>query len=151
MEKPRIIVASSDSETKGKLNTLLGKFYEVEECGYSGLLDKLQDDDIDCVLLDAVPAWRDSESLLIQIHSHKPMLPVILLTNGEATRKPLSALMLGAWDYISKPLNPDEVLFTIEKTLSIYLLQAELHFLKHQVVEKILRPKSLEIIEKHLS
>lgn len=151
MEKPRLVIASSDKETKRKLQGLLEKFYEVEGCGYVELLDKLQDDDIDCVLLDSVPPWKDIESLLIQVHAHKPMLPVILLTGGDIARKPLAALMLGAWDYIHKPFNPDEILFTIEKTLSVYLLQAELHFLKHQVVEKILRPKSLEVIEKHLS
>ncbi len=119
MEKPRLVIASGDKETKRKLNGLLTKFYDVEDCGYRELLDKLQDDDIDCVLLDSVPPWRDMESLLIQIHAHKPLLPVILLTGCEVSRKPLSALMLGAWDYIAKPFNPEEVLFTIEKTLSV--------------------------------
>lgn len=151
MERPKLVIASTDKETRRKLHGLLEKFYEVGCCSYSELLDTLQDDDIDCVLLDSVPPWRDVESLLIQVHAHKPMLPVILMTGGEISRKPLAALMLGAWDYMNKPFNPDEVLFTIEKTLSVYLLQAELQFLKHQVVEKILRPKSLEVIEKHLS
>jgi len=51
--------------------------------------------------------------------------PAIVLTGHGSTQAAVEAMKLGAWDYLIKPCNPDELLMTIEQVLHVADLEHE--------------------------
>jgi DNA-binding NtrC family response regulator len=83
-------------------------------------LDKVQRDTPDLVLLDMVMPGADGLETLQRIRESKPSTKVVMLSCVRDTRKVAQAMRLGAQDYLSKPVQKeemDEVLrFCLENT-----------------------------------
>jgi len=83
-------------------------------------LDKVQRDTPDLVLLDMVMPGADGLETLQRIREAKPSTKVVMLSCVRDTRKVAQAMRLGAQDYLSKPVQKeemDEVLrFCLENT-----------------------------------
>ncbi|MRT92449.1 sigma-54 dependent transcriptional regulator [Ancylomarina sp. 16SWW S1-10-2] len=56
--------------------------------------------------------------LLKQIKSLNPHTPVIIMTSYAEIRTAVNAIKLGAYEYITKPLNPEEILILIKSAIS---------------------------------
>ncbi|MCC6764103.1 MAG: sigma-54-dependent Fis family transcriptional regulator [Deltaproteobacteria bacterium] len=61
--------------------------------------------------------------------------PTIVLTGHGSTQAAVEAMKLGAWDYLVKPCNPDELLMTIEQVLRVASLERENRRLR-EVIER---------------
>jgi DNA-binding NtrC family response regulator len=61
--------------------------------------------------------------------------PAIVLTGHGSTQAAVEAMKLGAWDYLVKPCNPDELLMTIEQVLRVSDLERENRRLR-EVIER---------------
>jgi DNA-binding NtrC family response regulator len=61
--------------------------------------------------------------------------PTIVLTGHGSTQAAVEAMKLGAWDYLVKPCNPDELLMTIEQVLRVSDLERENRRLR-EVIER---------------
>ncbi len=61
--------------------------------------------------------------------------PTIVLTGHGSTQAAVEAMKLGAWDYLVKPCNPDELLMTIEQMLRVSDLERENRRLR-EVIER---------------
>jgi two-component system response regulator AtoC len=83
-------------------------------------VDKVQRDNPDLVLLDMVMPGADGLETLQRIREAKPATKVVMLSCVRDTRKVAQAMRLGAQDYLSKPVQKeemDEVLrFCLENT-----------------------------------
>ena len=116
----RILVIDDDND----INILLKKFltkhgYEVETT-YSGsegekLLSTFKPD---LILSDYRLDDMDGEVLLTKIKEKNPDIPVIIMTGYSDLRTAVKVIRLGAFDYVTKPLMPDEILLNITKALS---------------------------------
>jgi DNA-binding response OmpR family regulator len=71
----------------------------------------------DLVLLDLVLPGGHGLSVLSEIRSHKPTLPVIILTAKGEEQDRIKGLRLGADDYVVKPFSVDELLARVEAVL----------------------------------
>ncbi|NLN95668.1 MAG: sigma-54-dependent Fis family transcriptional regulator [Bacteroidales bacterium] len=76
-----------------------------------------QDFDFDIVLTDYRLPDKDGIELLKEFKSLKPETPVILMTRYADIRMAVNAIKLGAFEYVTKPVNPDEILLTIRNAL----------------------------------
>ncbi len=56
--------------------------------------------------------------ILIRIKEQSPQMPVIVITGYSDIKIAVDVMRLGAYDYITKPLFPDEILLTIRKALA---------------------------------
>src|ERR1044071_1751776 len=56
--------------------------------------------------------------LLGKIKEMHPSAPVIIITGYSDVKDAVEVMKMGAYDYITKPLLPDEILVTIKKALS---------------------------------
>lgn len=61
---------------------------------------------------------KDGLELLSQIRVVSADIPVILMTHYADIRTAVKAIKMGAFEYITKPVNPDETLLIIQKALS---------------------------------
>jgi two-component system response regulator AtoC len=72
-------------------------------------------DDIDIVVSDYMMPDMDGMQLLEKIRATHPSVPVILVTAHGSERLAVRALKQGAYDYLSKPFDNDELFFTIDR------------------------------------
>ena len=132
--KPSILIVEDEKNTREGLKTGLGSRYDVQLAEDANVaLQKLSKDNIDLVLTDLRMPGMDGLELLNKIHEHSPDLPVILLTAYCSIETAVDAMKQGAYDYVSKPVNLDELELLIERALCQLNLAKENAYLKSQI------------------
>src|SRR5690606_2697884 len=86
-------------------------------------LEKL--DDIETVLTDLSMPGTDGLELMSQVSARAPSLPVILLTAHGSERVAVAAMKQGAYDYLAKPFDIDEVAVVIERAVEARRLRID--------------------------
>lgn len=84
--------------------------YNGQEC-----LQSLDDNDIDIVILDIKMPGMDGIETLREIKRKYPLVEVILLTGHGAVDTAVEGMKLGAFDYLNKPADFDELLKLLQK------------------------------------
>lgn len=77
--------------------------------GHQGLATVQAADKLDAVLLDMRLPDQDGMAILAQIKTHHPRLPVIMLTAYGSVGSAVEAMKMGAFDYLTKPADNDEL------------------------------------------
>ena len=95
----------------------------------------LQSESWDAVLLDIKMPGMDGMELQQRIHEIDPTLAVIMVTAYASVETAVQALKQGAFDYITKPIDPDELSHLVCKALDHRHLQAENVQLREKVEE----------------
>jgi len=120
-------------ETQGKLLIVddelsvrdsLGKWFREE--GYevataesaSEALTRMAENKWDLALLDIKMRGTDGIELQRRLHEMDPSLIVIMMTGYASVETAVTALKNGAYDYVSKPLDPDEIAHLVKKALA---------------------------------
>lgn len=80
----------------------------------------------DVVLLDVGLPDIDGLHVLERLKSTVPLLPVIMLTASHEVKTAVRATQLGAFDYLTKPIDPDELTLAVGRALETRALKVEL-------------------------
>jgi two-component system response regulator HydG len=115
----KILVVDDDSDMRRVLTKYLLKFnYLVTEAnsGKSAMVI-LEQEKPDLILCDFKLGDMDGTTLLVKIKASYPHLPVIFITGYGDIKVAVEVMRLGAFDYVTKPLFPEEILLTIRKAL----------------------------------
>lgn len=80
-------------------------------------LEELDNSEPNLVLCDFRLEDFDGKELLIKIKEKYPQTPVIIVTGYSDIKVAVDVMKLGAYDYVTKPLFPDEILLSIKKAL----------------------------------
>lgn len=116
---PKILVIDDDRDICLLLKRFLTKHnFEVAEV-YAGkkALELMNQFVPDLVMCDFRLEDMDGTTLLVKIKEQLPQVPVIIMTGYSDIKVAVEVMKLGAFDYIGKPLFPDEILLTIKKAL----------------------------------
>src|ERR1051326_1546099 len=93
----------------------------------------LRENEPDLMILDQILPDGTGIDLLERSKPENPGLPVIMLTAIDKSNVAVEAMKLGAVDYVTKPVNLDELGIIIEKALESTRLKRQVaHFLKRQ-------------------
>lgn len=78
-------------------------------------LEILRKEDIDLVLCDFRLPDAEGMQVLQQIKTLKPSVAVIIITGYSDVKVAVKCIRLGAFDYVTKPIHPEEILITLNK------------------------------------
>ncbi len=116
----KILVVDDDPAFNKMLSTFLQKHgYDVEHA-YSAesALTIFKSQKFDLVLTDFKLPDMDGLDLIRLVKARKESTPVILITNYSDIRTAVTSIQLGAYEFVTKPVNPDQMLLTVQQALN---------------------------------
>jgi DNA-binding NtrC family response regulator len=105
-------------------------------------LQRLDEQDWDAVLLDIKMPGMDGLELQKRIREVDPELPIIMITAFASVDSAVQALKEGAFDYVTKPIDPDELSHLVRRAVEKRRLQRENTQLRHKV-EQLATPTTI--------
>ena len=117
--------------------------YEVgtaEDAG--GALTRMAEHSWDAALVDIKMHGTDGIELQRRMHEVDPRLTVIIMTGYASVDTAVAALKNGAYDYVTKPLDPDEIAHLVKKALAHKRAEEENVRLRETVAE-VARPEDI--------
>lgn len=117
----RVLIVDDDVTFCLMLETFLTKkgFDVQQSFSYSDALKKIKSFQPEIVLTDLRLPDHDGIDILHFVLREAPGVPVVLMTGYADIRTAVQAMKLGAFDYVAKPVNPDEIILTINRALSL--------------------------------
>ncbi|MDW7711680.1 MAG: sigma-54 dependent transcriptional regulator [Deferrisomatales bacterium] len=135
-DEATIMVVDDDSGVRDYLGSLLSlEGYRVESApgGVEALARMENGLRPDAVILDIMMPGMDGIETLAQLKDRDPELPVIMLSGVGQTSTVVRAMKAGAYDYIDKAFEADELQMALEKALERRRLTEEIHRLRAQL------------------
>jgi DNA-binding NtrC family response regulator len=87
----------------------------------------------DLVVLDVGLPGMSGLELLRRLKAEHPQLPVVMLTGYADVKTAVQAIQLGAYQFLTKPCQHDELMVTIRRALEHTSLERELELLRRRV------------------
>ncbi len=120
-KKIRVLIADDDPVIQALVKRILQKAgYDVVIAENGLRAVELMTDRIDAVLLDLHMPEMDGLACLRIISRKYKGLPPIMLTASDDVSNAVEAMRYGAFDYITKPFNPKQVLALVKKSSQAY-------------------------------
>ncbi|MBI4510350.1 MAG: sigma-54-dependent Fis family transcriptional regulator [Deltaproteobacteria bacterium] len=134
----RILVVDDEDNLRHMLQVFLSReSYDVVSVpGIESALAELETREYDCILCDVRMPKGSGLDLLDQL-ARRGRLPTVIMMSAYGSHDlALDAMKRGAYDYISKPFKPDEMLLTLRKAEERERLRRENILLKRQLAEQ---------------
>jgi two-component system, NtrC family, response regulator PilR len=132
-----LIVDDNPEVLKLIANILETNEYEVETVSRGeSAIKKLDSNDYDMVLTDLMMPDVDGMQVLEHVKSRSTRTMCIILTGHGTIKSSVKAIKRGAFDYITKPISPSELLIIVEKALKFKNLEEENIRLKKELKGK---------------
>ncbi len=125
--KPRILLIEDDAGTAASLQKVLhDEGYEVDlaDRGDTGLA-QARHNAYSVVITDLRLPGLGGLELVAQLHAAKPKQPILLMTAHGTTETAIEATKLGAFDYLLKPFEADELLDLLAAAVASSRLMSE--------------------------
>ncbi len=138
MAKGRILVVDDEANARNALAEILrdeGYAVETAADGFKAL-PKLRDFTPEVVLTDLKMPGMDGVELMSKVREHDPEVGVVIMTAFGAVDTAVQAMREGAADYLTKPLNADELLVVLARTLERFRLRQETRQLRERLEER---------------
>ena len=132
--KPTLLIVDDELGARQSLEVILEDDFHVltAESGQEAL-KIVQKDPVDLVLLDIHMPEMDGLEVLRKIKEKDEEIDIIIVSALNLARKAVDAMKLGAYDYITKPYEPEDILSTVARVIHKRNLHRELDFLRREV------------------
>ena len=136
--KARILIVDDEATIRDTLCTVLkeeGFDAESAENGRAAL-EKIQQNNYDLVITDLRMPEMDGLELLKAVKLNSPQTSVIIITAYGSMESAIEALRLGAFDYLIKPLDFDDVILRVRRLMEHRELVEENRILREAIEER---------------
>jgi Nif-specific regulatory protein len=129
----RILIADDhDALRRGLVRALTEAGHDVDEApNGNAAIEKLHESYYDVVLSDLKMGGSDGIEVLKTTKALHPTTAVILMTAFGSVSTAVEAMKVGAFDYVQKPFEIEEMELKIEKALELRRMRHELDYLRH--------------------
>ena len=121
----RILIVDDEEAVRYALKQLLSKhgFVPFEASGEAEAIRAVQSHDLDLILLDLVMPGPDGMETLLELKKIDPDMPVIMMTGRGDISTAVQAIKIGAYDFITKPLQTNRLIQAIQGGLERFELR----------------------------
>src|SRR5688572_11447782 len=135
--RPVILVVDDETGVREAFRLILEDAYDVIDAP-DGLraLDAIRSSHVDVVLLDIRMPDMDGIEVLERIKAIDESVEVILVTAVKTVKTAVAAMKLGAFDYVTKPFEEEELLATIRRALQKRSLEREVAYLRTELARR---------------
>jgi DNA-binding NtrC family response regulator len=153
--KAKILVVDDEQGARDALQIILEDDYEVTTA-VSGqeAITYCEAFEYDLVFLDVAMPELDGIATLKKLRSMDQPMDVVMISASDKADKAVESIKLGAYDYITKPFEPDDILSAVDRVLEKQTLQREVRYLRSEIahrygeLEIVTRdPKVLDILQ----
>jgi two-component system response regulator HydG len=136
--KEKILVVDDEQSHRTMLKAVLSKEgYDISEAddGVSAI-KAVENEPFDLILMDIRMGDMDGIEAMREIKRISPSIPVVMMTAYASVKTAVEALKSDAFDYLTKPLDVEELKILIQKALEHYRLHEENVFLKERLADR---------------
>jgi DNA-binding NtrC family response regulator len=132
--RPVILVVDDEPGLRESFRLILDQDYEIIDVPDGPTaLDIVRSAQVDLVLLDIRLPGMDGIEVLERIKALDDSMPVVLVTAVRTVRTAVAAMKLGAFDYLTKPFEEDELLALVRRALERRSLEREVVYLRSEL------------------
>src|SRR5690554_6349894 len=137
MTKYRILIIDDDVD----ICMLLKRFFERNnydvKIAFKGMegIDIVKNEKIDLVLTDFRLPDKDGFQMIEAIKNINETLPIIVITGYSDVNQAVKVIRLGAYEYVTKPIYPEEILLLVQDALR--KLEEQKIELESEVIEEL--------------
>lgn len=127
MNQPRILVVDDQQIILFLLETHLRQagFTPLLAASGAEALALLQDHPVDLMITDLIMPEMGGLELMERVRTLHPEIPIIVITTNGSVEGAVEAMRRGAYDYLEKPYNPDDLRITIQRALDYHHIVRE--------------------------
>ncbi|MEA2013252.1 MAG: sigma-54 dependent transcriptional regulator [Verrucomicrobiota bacterium] len=135
--KNTILIVDDEKNTREGLQKALCGEYEITLAENADkALDILQENSFDVILTDLKMPGLDGMSFTKQVSADSPETIIVLMTAYGSIEVAVNAMKAGAYDYLTKPVNLDNLEMVIDRGLDSRKLSKENELLKDELGKK---------------
>jgi DNA-binding NtrC family response regulator len=129
-----VLIVDDEVGTRESVKMILKHDYEVflAKNAEEAFL-QIKEHSPDVVLLDIILPDIDGLKVLEKIKESDPDMIVIMITATKTIKTAVEAMKLGAYDYVTKPFDIDELRLIISRSLSTQALEKEVKYLRKEI------------------
>jgi DNA-binding NtrC family response regulator len=133
-----VLVVDDEEGVRESIRVILEEECDILEAENGGrALEVLQAHEVDVVMLDQRMPGEQGIDVLNRIKAVDPSAVVVLATAVREVRTAVEALKRGAWDYITKPFDVDDIVLLIRRALEKRALEREVLYLRSRLPETV--------------
>jgi DNA-binding NtrC family response regulator len=130
----RVLIVDDEPGVRMSVSMALKDTYDpVSTASADEALAALKEGSFDVVLLDIVMPGVDGLQLLEELRSRHPQMPVVMLTATKTVKTAVGAMKAGAYDYVTKPFDVEELRVILDKATENAALVREVEELRTEV------------------
>ena len=137
-EKKKILLVDDEADFVWLTSRMLedAGYHVLEARNGEEALKRFSKDIPDLVLMDYRMPGKDGLETSLQMKQLHPKIPIVITTGYAEIRVAVNAMKAGIYDYVTKPLNPDDFLFTIQRALEKMAFEKEVQHLKQMLNDR---------------
>ncbi len=139
MGKKIMIIDDNEDICSSMQRALKQKQYNTAICyEYNAVMGKLAKEQPDLILLDVFIGEHSGLSLLKDIKAQHPKIPIIIMTASTDVSLVVDAMKQGAENFVTKPINIDQLDVMMQKAFEDFSLKVEVQHLRKNEEERFL-------------
>jgi DNA-binding NtrC family response regulator len=138
MQNHKILIVDDEKNILRVVSTTLkGEHYDVTTAqSAEEAIEKFGRGGFDLVITDLKLPGQSGLDLLSYVKAQEPDMPVIMITAFGTIENAVGAMKRGAFNYLTKPVNPDELLTVVREAVEKFELKRENRSLKSELKQK---------------
>jgi len=137
--KPTILVVDDEESVIESFKLILeDKYNLITATSGKEALEKFEKENVNLVILDILIPDMNGIEILRKLKEMNPNIDIVIVTAVKTVKTAVESIKLGAYDYITKPFDMEEILSIIDKIMEKQKLVKEITYLRSELKESIM-------------